>query len=112
MSGRRLILLAGLAAGLILCMGCQGRPNAGATPTPPAAPKISGTCPTSRGCTRSGGHEPGSEKPAAVQPAEPALSDFARDVYHNGRRSRFATPGGSKRGRGQPRLDVTGAVDS
>ena len=67
MSGRRLVLLAGLAAGLILCMGCQGRPNPGATSTPPAAAKTSGN-------VRPSGAQPDlaatarTEKPAAVQP--------------------------------------------
>ena len=47
MSGRRLILPASLAAALILCIGCQSRPNAGATSAAPTASKASGNAPTS-----------------------------------------------------------------
>ena len=72
MSGRRLVLRAGLALGLILCIGCQGRPHPGATPTPPAAPKISGTVLPSGAAP---GLAPVAQiaKPGDVPPAKPAV---------------------------------------
>ncbi len=71
MSGRRLVLLKGLAAGLILCMGCQGRPNPGTTSTPPTSATTSGNAPTS-GASPALAATGATEKPAAVHPAEPA----------------------------------------
>jgi Protein of unknown function (DUF1553)/Protein of unknown function (DUF1549) len=70
MSGRRLVPLTVLAAGLILCMGCQGRPNTGATSTPPPAAKIPGNAATSAASPGLAVAGP-TEKPAAIQPTAP-----------------------------------------
>ena len=74
MSGRRLLLLAGLAAALILCMGCQGRPNAGRDFQAPTAPRESRAYPD---CQRLYpiGRSRARQKPtpAPASPAEPAL---------------------------------------
>ena len=75
MSGRRLVLPAGLAAGLILCTGCQSRPNPGAIAASPTATKIAGNVPTISARTRSGGHGPvdeASRRPAG-RAGRPAL---------------------------------------
>ena len=71
MSGRRLVLLTGLATGLILGLGCQGRPNPGETSLPPTAAKIAGKAPTS-GASPVLAVTGATQKPAAVQPTEPA----------------------------------------
>jgi hypothetical protein len=70
MSGRRLVPLTVLTAGLILCMGCQGRPNSGTPSTPPSAAKISGNAPTSGTIPALAATRP-TEKTAAVPPTEP-----------------------------------------
>ena len=110
MSGRRLVLLAGLAAGLILCTGCQGRPNPGATPTPPAAANTSGHAPLpGRNPTlaRQRANREASRR-SAGRAGQAGTADFTRVVHHNGRRSRFATPGG--RNEEGPRRDLTSQV--
>ena len=71
MSGRRLVRLAGLAAALILSMGCQGRPSSGTTSTLSTAPKIAGNAPTS-GATSALVATGPTEKPTTVRPAEPS----------------------------------------
>jgi Protein of unknown function (DUF1553)/Protein of unknown function (DUF1549) len=73
MSGRRLVLLAGLTAALFLSTGCQGRPNAGASSPAPNNHETAGTRPTP-------GPTPGptatnqTNTPAPVKQAEPALT--------------------------------------
>ena len=84
---------------LILCMGCQGRPNAGATSTAADRPESIRERPDSgQTAARSGSHESGRDAGPPIGAGRAGTADFTRVVYHNGRRSRFATPGGSKRG--------------
>ena len=73
MSGRRLVLLAGLSAALIFYTGCQGRPNAGVPSAATAVHENPSAGPTSTPATN-----PAATKlvdtPASVKPAEPVLT--------------------------------------
>jgi Protein of unknown function (DUF1553)/Protein of unknown function (DUF1549) len=73
MSGRRLILLAGLSAALFLYTGCQGRPSAGTSAHATIAHESPGTGPTA---TPTAIPAPAKQvdAPASIKPAEPVLT--------------------------------------
>ncbi len=114
MSGRRLILRAGLAASLVLYIGCQEPPERRRDRRTPQVPSTAGIardfrCESSQLTVTSG--KPTARLCDRSNRPRPALRISPEIVYHNGRRSRFATPGGSKRERQGRDLTSQVAVD-
>ncbi len=72
MSGRRLVLLAGLSAAFSLCTGCRGRHDAGASSHATNAHESLAAGPTSTPPTRPAATNQ-VNTPAPIKPAEPAL---------------------------------------
>ena len=108
MPRRRLILPAGLAAGLIL-HGLSGPRRARSVAA------VCADCPTARqlppSAQRTADWQPRSRQATGPQVAGAAAADFARGVHDNGRRSRIATPGGRNERRLEPRPDGPGRMD-
>ncbi len=111
MSRRRLVLPAGLVLGLDPLHGLsEPRRIPAAAPVRRPSAKTAGTEPHPAPNRRRpvGSRQPEAGQPPASRSSRRAAADFARVVHDNGRRSRFATPGGAKRGRVDPRPDRPG----